>query len=688
MFKKSILENEVSCSNDVLKEDKINTNKVLIQVDSVGYRSKPDGKDIARIKNRTQNSEPIEMSVEKLAEYIGKGHSYSPGILKGGLSSSNWSLQQMFCVDIDNEEAEMPIMTPKEAVQICHKNGIRPTLVYNSFSSTTVKPKFRLGFVLDKPIQEEAKRKMVVTALIALFPQADKCCKNADRLFFGTDKQIRHSENRITYEQIEKIAEQQAKKEAISNKVKTEVTSHINSDLDELKANFDFKGFLDRECGEIVLTNERFTKYKKCPICGHNDDFVYYHDTNRFTCFGKNGNTSGSIIDYLIKTRNMDKKSAIEYFKYDLCGLPKDENKEIYSKLKTISSKVLLDSELPPVYWVVQDFLPQGLAILASLPKFGKSWFVLKLCSCVAKGESFLGYETTQSDVLYMALEDSLNRIKGRLAKILGEGVEAPDNLRIATEAFSLSEGLPEIIEAHLKQYPDTKLIVIDTLQKVRNGAKRNEGAYAADYREVSTIKKIADKHGICILIVHHVKKGTEKDAFSSISGTFGITGSADTMYVMTSDDKESSVKKLHITGRDVERSEMYIEFKNYEWEVGVNVEIQEEQRRYKEYDRDPVVIALRQVLRNNDYDWSGTATRLLHDLQEYNRCLHPTAAKLARKLKGYIKELEKDGIIYTPAPPNGSGGKRIHKFQNEKAIREGWLEQELTSMGADDFLC
>ena len=60
---------------------------------------------------------------------------------------------------------------------------------------------------------------------------------------------------------------------------------------------------------------------------------------------------------------------------------------------------------------------------------------------------------------------------------------------------------VPLIIEQFLAVRPDTGLVVIDTLQKVRIG-DANGNVYACDYRDMSALKSLADRHNIGILLV------------------------------------------------------------------------------------------------------------------------------------------------------------------------------------------
>lgn len=71
---------------------------------------------------------------------------------------------------------------------------------------------------------------------------------------------------------------------------------------------------------------------------------------------------------------------------------------------KTVNGEILMNTYIPPMEFVVESFITQGLHILSGSPKIGKSWLALMLCLKVAKSEKLWNYETKQGDVLYLCL--------------------------------------------------------------------------------------------------------------------------------------------------------------------------------------------------------------------------------------------------------------------------------------------
>lgn len=337
-------------------------------------------------------------------------------------------------------------------------------------------------------------------------------------------------------------------------------------------------------------------------------------------------------------------------------------------KLRTISAQELQQKEIPPARFVVVDMLPQGLSMLASPPKYGKSWFVLDLCLSVASGNLFLNHRTNKSGCLYLALEDSERRLKDRMSKLL-LNQRAPEGFNYATTARTISNGLLEQLEEYINENPDTALIVIDTLQKVRDSGGR-ENAYSADYRDGSALKGFADKHGICILLVHHLRKmADDGDVFNRISGTNGLFGSADTAMVLSRAKRTDTQTTLSITGRDVDTTDTVLEFNKdtYKWRVLGDLEDRMEQKRRDEYEHNPIVQTVRILLQRSPLGWTGTAAELFQEcIEKAGTYPAPDAARLAKQLKPLAPLLfEWDGIVYKPPTYAGRGGRK-HTFTHK----------------------
>lgn len=360
-----------------------------------------------------------------------------------------------------------------------------------------------------------------------------------------------------------------------------------------------------------------------------------------------------------------------------------EDGKPPVQPLIVTTAPALQRAKLPPTQYLVEGILPDGTSLLTAASKIGKSWMVLDIGLCIAAGEPFLGHQCNQCGVLYLALEDSWNRLQNRMNKILG-GRPAPRQFYFATEAPKLDMGLLDTLEDHLKKHPDTRLIIIDTLQKIRGQALPRESSYAQDYREMETVKAFLDKRGVSAIFVHHNRKmKDDDDPFNMISGTNGVMGAADTIWTITKKRRSDEEAVLHITGRDVEQSDTVIRFDKSEWRwkpMGA-ADWLAEQRARLAYDESPVVKTIKKLLEQSPaHRWDGTAK----DLMEAGKYIARTyLAVNYHKLGHEIKALEKplfeyDGIVHATAKTGGKGGaKHTFYYQDISGFDELAGEQE-----------
>jgi hypothetical protein len=227
---------------------------------------------------------------------------------------------------------------------------------------------------------------------------------------------------------------------------------------------------------------------------------------------------------------------------------------------RRLSAKQLLALELPAVRWTVRCVLPEGLSLLAGKPKMGKSWMAMGLAVAVASGTKALGSaEVERGAVLYLALEDNTRRLKDRLELVLGDS-PVPDGLEFVTDCPRLDMGGQEFIESWLNDHPDARLVIVDTLAKVRPASRPGASVYDEDYRAVSGLKKLADNYRVTVLAVTHLRKMAADDAQDEITGSTGLTGAVDGTLVLKRERGRADAV-LHITGRDVEEQELAVQF-------------------------------------------------------------------------------------------------------------------------------
>ena len=347
-------------------------------------------------------------------------------------------------------------------------------------------------------------------------------------------------------------------------------------------------------------------------------------------------------VEFIIKSKErseilMNEVTTItDNSKYDL---------DIRKTFNSVDGDTLLDMDLPATKFVIKDLLPQGLAIIGGSPKVGKSWLMLDWCVRIAKGEKIWNFSTMQGTTLYVSLEDTASRLQERLLSVTDE---AP-NVFFTTFSFQIGEGLEEQVKNFIAEHPDTVLIVIDTFQMIRNTGC--EISYASDYNEVEVIKKLAEELKITILLVHHLRKQGDSDPFNMLSGTNGLAGGVDTMFVLDKSKRCSTNATLYCSGRDIEDREIELSFDkdsctwNYVSDSSDNPEMLL-----------PDDIHLLIEFMKQKKSFTGSNTDFANEFISF--CGKEISAKsLKRRMNRYRRELEENGVEFQS---NRSNGKRV----------------------------
>lgn len=280
--------------------------------------------------------------------------------------------------------------------------------------------------------------------------------------------------------------------------------------------------------------------------------------------------------------------------------------------------------------YIVENFLYNGTYIFAGAPKVGKSFFILQLAYCVSRGIPFMNRNVNQSDVLYLALEDTYIRLQRRIANMFG--TEDNSRLHIAVNAGSIPENnLIKQLENFLLTHGKTRLVIIDTLQKIREVS--GDYSYSKDYSDISCLKNFADSYGICLVIVHHTRKMDDNDKFIMISGTNGIMGSADGAFVMYKNNRIENEAVIEISSRDITDEKIKVQRNkdNLCWEL------KETTVKHEIHELDDIVKIVGDFFTAENPKWEGTPSELVDDLGLTGKV---TPSHLSRTLNINVNEL------------------------------------------------
>lgn len=277
--------------------------------------------------------------------------------------------------------------------------------------------------------------------------------------------------------------------------------------------------------------------------------------------------------------------------------------------MQTVSMPELYEMVYPGKPPIIDHFLYLGTYLFVGAPKVGKSIMMAQIAYHVSSGTPMWNYSVRKGAVLYLALEDDYRRLQERLYRMFG--TETTPDLFFSVASKSLNEGLLDQLGMFLKEHPETSVVIIDTLQKVRK-AKGDTYSYARDYDIIAGLKAFAARTGICLILVHHTRKQKSDDSFDRISSTNGLLGAADVAFIIYKSKRTDSDATIEVSGRD-QPDKHYMLTLNKEtlcWELSG-----EKSPEYTE-PPEPVLEAIGNFINADNPTWEGTATELIEKLE------------------------------------------------------------------------
>lgn len=221
----------------------------------------------------------------------------------------------------------------------------------------------------------------------------------------------------------------------------------------------------------------------------------------------------------------------------------KKENQEEKPKLSKGMRRTNLHTiEKEPPRWIVEGILPEGLTLLGSRPYGGKSLMMALLVEKLIRGEKFLGrFQAEIGDALYFDFEKVEQEILSRVEKI------APlkdDSIKGEATYFAIdTEGQPQtqeelvsLCDAHLEQYPKTKIVIIDTLARIKPEKTGGDTDYDWETKVLGKLQNWAKKRRISLIaLLHTTKHFSEKasNPFDALMGSVGLQGVSDCCWLL-----------------------------------------------------------------------------------------------------------------------------------------------------------
>lgn len=231
-----------------------------------------------------------------------------------------------------------------------------------------------------------------------------------------------------------------------------------------------------------------------------------------------------------------------------------------FGGLRNFTAAQLLRMEIEPPSYIVDGVLPEGVSLLAAAPKTGKTLLGLNVSVAVATGGRALGIADVEPGrVLYLYLEGSDAGLQNRLEALCEDG-KGPDNLHLFRAFPSLSEGGLDALRAFRDKYSDLRLIVVDTLKRVRSRGNARRNAYDEDYETLQPLADFYKETGVSVLVIHHTNKSSSEDPMDLVSGSTGLTAAVDNVLVLLKKRGQMDAV-LIVLPREQEEAELALSF-------------------------------------------------------------------------------------------------------------------------------
>jgi len=276
-----------------------------------------------------------------------------------------------------------------------------------------------------------------------------------------------------------------------------------------------------------------------------------------------NDTTNNAGYQFLAEHLGVDKKHLREWFNW-IGTVHEEKAKKTYKDFtRGIDMVALRQKEIPPLKFSIEKILPEGLVLFCGRAKSMKSWTMLLISYLVQNGMDALGHKTSQGDCLYLGLEDSERRLKDREKKL---GINTLTPPYVDVEAPYLNMGLEDSLQKWIDAVDNPRLIVIDTLARVKQAMGKRAGtAYDHDNETLRNIQKLAVKNGVTIVLVSHLNKAPQDYAFDKITGSTGLQGMCDAMWLC--ERGEHGAKSTLIgRGRDIMDFEYSLTWNQETW--------------------------------------------------------------------------------------------------------------------------
>ncbi|MCL2198766.1 MAG: AAA family ATPase [Defluviitaleaceae bacterium] len=582
--------------------------KVRINLDNVKLPSKntePFGNTVVRLKTPARI---VDVTIGELVKAISEGRAFTPGVMHG-TGKADWKQQQLFVIDIDNDVDSLPHLTPEGVYQTLEGAGLYVVFMYYSYSSTPQKLKFRAVLVCDRVVTDKQEHYSIYQAIYSLFPkteitnnagrrvtkaQIDLSCCNLDRYFYGTNKGIVDGCRGVKFFSktaaikifADTVQEKPASDTTQSGRVSMSKTHEqwqahnkaagVGWDLGQAIREFNLLDYITSTTGgKPSRGGGKDVRIDPCPLCGKNARFQVDTQKNVFQCFGDSCGAAGNIISFLKYEHGYDEKQAREHFKYRICGIDRQAEKEEYAMQKQAERQQATNAPLPPPQpkeplpkikffneieeiqknWYWYPYIRRGaITTVTATQGTGKSLLICKLAAMASRGERHTlpfhnlwdNFQPTEPEAtLYLNSEDDPDTdTKGRLRVC---GADMSKVAFVEAKDMGINFYNPHI-EEWIKQANPTA-VAFDPTQQFFSGVDPSgvqlDMNNSASVRPIMThLKELARKYNFALLLICHPNKNGHHSALHSTMGSNDFTAAPRSAFYIgrNPEDKEQRI--------------------------------------------------------------------------------------------------------------------------------------------------
>jgi len=237
--------------------------------------------------------------------------------------------------------------------------------------------------------------------------------------------------------------------------------------------------------------------------------------------------------------------------------------------LDGMTAAELLEREFDPPEYVVEGVVPEGVTLLASPPKIGKTFLCLNVAVAIATAGKALGKaDVKEGRVLYVDLDGSKRGAQSRLQDMLKD-TEA-DSIG-DLERFDYYSEFPRVddeepadalayLRHYLERFEDVELVIFDTLADVRPKTSGSRNMYEVDREALTPFRDLVHQFDTSAIFVHHTNKGKHGDHVKRVSGSSGLASAVDNIIIMQKERGQHDAE-LQITPREEEEVTLRLSF-------------------------------------------------------------------------------------------------------------------------------